>query len=935
MNAIHLLCEALNNPLGIDAQPPALSWIVTADGRDQVQTAYRILGASTPGKLAANEGDLWDSGKVVSDQTLHVPYAGRALASGEFCHCKVMVWDGYDSPSGWSEPAFWSMGLLEPEDWKGKWISDEHALQPCALPPGPKVVHKGRGAWEWSPGKRGEERESIHEPSRTAPWLRKSFTLDQAPRRAIVTIAAVGYHELYVNGRKAGDDILSPAVSKLDSRVLYVTRDITDLLQKGENTLGLWLGQGWTPWSFYGLRHGAAARGQLVIETDGQPPLTIVTDETWKTHPSPITFIGSWIFQDFGGELFDARLDNPDWCSPKFDDSAWKAASVIPVGSVTLSAENAQPNRITASFPAVAVEAFAGNWWSRSGYRIDMGRTYTGWLRLRLNGRPGQLVTLAYSDHEDGTQVGEQYDEVILDANGCADFCNRFNYRSFRWVFVSGIDVPPSLEDATGCMVHTDFSEVTTFSCSNELIVRIFDTMAATLRALTQGACVVDCPHRERGGYGSEGGGTAEFGLTRFDLQATLNKWLRDWRDVQHEDGWLPSNAPHQWGDGGMLWGLRAMMLAWWHYSYYGDRRMLAGQFPTIRKFFSYLDTQTDSDSILVFQPDGNPFKMLGDWATAIPGTDTGYDSVTKIRDGSMPVPVRERELFVNCEWIFALRISARIAELLDRREEAEAFRKRADALRQAVHARFYDHEGGFYVREEQPYLVMPLVAGLPPDEATRRRVLENLERNIVVTHKGHNVGGCPGSYHLFKFLTAEGRGDLIHTMLTRTDYPSWGHMLDQGATTFWEFWSGGDSRIHGSYTQITWFVDGLAGIKPDTAHPGFKHFVIKPAIVGDLTWVRCAYDSARGKIISNWKLENGRLTMEITVPANTTATIHIQTPAPGSVEESGSPVAVGEGIHKVEIRADDVVIETGAGTYVFTAMAPGPQVCDERTTPP
>lgn len=267
MKAVHLRCEALENPLGVDAEPPALSWIVTADGRDQMQAAYRILVASTPEKLAAKEGDLWDSGKVASDQTLHLPYAGRALASGQFCHWKVMVWDDLDSPSAWSEPSFWCMGLLEPGDWKGEWISDEYALHPCALPPGPKVVHKGRGVWEWSPGKRGQERESIHEPSRTAPWLRKTFTLDDEPRRAVVTIASVGYHELYVNGRKAGDDILSPAVSKLDSRVLYVTRDITDLLQKGENTLGLWLGQGWTPWSFYDLRHGAAAKGQLVIDT--------------------------------------------------------------------------------------------------------------------------------------------------------------------------------------------------------------------------------------------------------------------------------------------------------------------------------------------------------------------------------------------------------------------------------------------------------------------------------------------------------------------------------------------------------------------------------------------------------------------------------------------------------------------------------------------
>jgi alpha-L-rhamnosidase len=934
MKVMHLRCEALANPLGVDAQPPALSWIVTADGRDQIQGAYRILAASTPEKLRAHEGDLWDSGRIMSDQTLHVPYAGSELASGQFCHWKVMVWDGHDAPSAWSEPAFWSMGLLRPEDWKGQWISDEHALHPCALPPLPRVTHTGRGRWEWAPGKVGEERPTLHDPSRTAPWLRKSFSLARKPHRAVVTIASVGYHELHVNGAKVGDDVLSPAVSKLDSRVLYVTRDITDLLQVGENTIGLWLGQGWTPWSFYGLQHGAAAKGQLVIETEGQPPLTIVTDESWKTNPSPIRFIGSWVYRDFGGEQFDARCDNPDWCSPGGDDRAWKPASVIPVGPVALSAENVQPNRITARFPAVAVEKFAGNWWARSGYRIDLGRAYTGWLRLQLTGKPGAIVTLAYSEYDDGTQVGEQYDEVILDATGRADFCNRFNYRSFRWVFVSGLDTPPSLEDVTGCLIHTDFPEVTSFSCSNELLVRIFDTMAWTLRALSQGACIVDCAQRERGGYGSEGGGTAEFGLTRFDLQATLKKWLRDWRDVQHEDGWLPCNAPHQWGDGGPTWRLRAVTLAWWHYIHYGDRRMLADQFPTLRNHLSYLAAQADADGVLVFKADGNPFNMLGDWGTDIPGTDTGYDSVTRILDGSMPLPVRERELFANCELIFALRIAGKIADILGQRDESTTLLRRADALSQAVHTRYGDHDGGFYVRDEQPYLVMPLVAGVPPDGKTRKRLLDKLEHNILVSRKGHNSCGVPGTYHLFKFLTAENRDDLIHTMLTRRSHPSWGYMLDQGATTFWEFWNGSASRIHASYTQITWFVDGLAGLKADHARPGYKHFCIKPAIVGDVTWVACTHDSVRGRIICNWRIEDGMLTMDVTVPANTTATIHVQTPSPSSVEESGRPVAIGAGIRHIGINADAAVIEVGSGHFAFTAKAPMPRVATPSPTP-
>ncbi len=909
-----LRVEALVNPLGIDAQPPALSWIAAADGRDARQSAYRVLVASTPEKLAANEGDLWDSGKVASDQTLHLPYAGKELASGQFAHWKVMVWDGQDKPSAWSEPAFWSMGLLKPEDWKGKWISDEYALAKPDLtgPYGGPVVIKGPDG---------------QEVPRTAPWLRKSFTIPKKPARAIATIASIGYHELFVNGKKASDDVLSPAVSKLDSRVLYVTRDITELLQPGENTIGLWLGQGWAAWSSYNPKHGAAALGQIAIELNGREPMSITTDETWKTHPSPISFQGNWRYTDFGGELFDARLENPNWSAPGLDESDWKPATIIPANPKALSAQNCEPDRITDSFPVSAVDN------NGSDYLLDMGRCYTGWLRLRLSGTPGQKISLSYFDSDKMAHVGRQVDDVILDETGKADFCNRFNYRSFRWVRIKGLDAPPKPEDATALVIHTDFPVATEFSCSNEMLTRIADTMAWTYRALVQGGCPTDCAHREKCGYGAEGAAPSEFAMSRFDMQATLDKWLRDWRDVQRPDGSLPNTAPQQFGGGGPPWGMTAAAIVpWEHYPRYGDKRMLEQNYPALKAFLNYLSQQqTDSEGLIVHKGNITNLSLLGDWASAIPDTDGNQtrnpDFERRLKEGTAKFPVRERELFNNCYYILSLELAAEIAGRLDKREDAAAFRQRAEEIRKAVHARFYDQEGGFYVLNEQPCLVMPLIAKVPPDEATRQRVLGNLERNILVARKGHNWSGVLGSFQIFKYLNAQDRGDLTHTVLTRTEYPSWGNMLNQGATTFWEYWDGTASRIHSSYIAVPWFVDGLAGIKPDPAHPGYKHFSIDPAIVGDVTWVKCDYDSVRGKIFSNWKLADGKLTMEVTVPANTTATVHVPTPDPASVREGGVPVAKAPGIRKVEARDGKAVIEAGSGSYVFTAKAPTPRV--------
>lgn len=881
---VRLRCEYLDNPLGIDVVKPRLSWTLEAmtNTRGLKQSAYRVLVASTPEKLAADRGDLWDSGKVESDQQLHITYAGQQLTSRLRCHWKVRVWDQRHEASAWSEPAMWSMGLLKSSDWRGKWIADAHALKP--------------------PMAEGVKR--------TSPWLRKTFTLAGKPKRATVYVASIGYHELYVNGRKVSDAVLSPAVSELDRRVLYVTYEVTDLLEPGENCLALWVGQGWAAWQTYDIKHGATAIVQLEVERDGADSLVIATDATWKTHPSPITFIGSWKYGDFGGENYDATREIAGWNTTGLDDRSWQPATVIPAKPAILSAEMVQPNRKIEELRPVAIEPVEDH-----KFRIDMGRNYNGWLRLRVTDSGTNPVKITYSERADQAQSFNQADELIPGVDGESVFCSRFNYRTFRWATVEGLTEAPQPEDVTGFMIHTDYPATTDFSCSDDLLNRIHDTIVWTYRCLSLGGYVVDCSHRERCGYGAEGQASMECGMTHFDQAAMFTKWLRDWRDVQDpRSGSLPNTAPTRWGGGGPAWGAIVVTMPWECYLRYGDRRILYNNYAAMQGYLRWLKDRTKGGVLQVY--DKSRYGYIGDWVSAL-----GIDPAPR----GQPNPHRVRQFFNNCYMIHCLQIAGRVANLLDKPDEAAGFARQAEAMKQAVHKAFFDEATHSYVLNEQTYLALPLLIGLPP-EPLQSKVLDNLERNIRVVHKGHITSGVLGTYLQLKYLTRAGRGDLIHTMLSQPGRPGWGHMLAQGATTIWEYWDGIKSRNHTSFLSAgSWFVEGLGGIQPDPQAPGFKHIVIRPVVVGDLTWVKCTHRSIRGKIVSNWRREGGKLYVEVTVPPNTTATIHVPTPDPAAAIESGRPVGEDEvdGIKVLRAADNTAVFQVGSGHYVFEGPFP------------
>ncbi|NLH43771.1 MAG: family 78 glycoside hydrolase catalytic domain, partial [Planctomycetes bacterium] len=813
--------------------------------------------------------------------------------SGAQCFWMVKVKDENGVESAWSTLSHWTMGLLEPSDWSARWIgSDQVFKREGGFPPPDNKVPD--------------------------PWLRKTFELKEKPMRAVVYVASVGYHELYVNGEKIGDAVLAPAVTNHRKRARYVAYEIADRLKEGKNVVALWLGVSWSifpPYKTDDKPQTPIVLAQADIRLAGGQSLRIATDDSWRVHPSPNTLMGVWDFMHFGGERYDANKEVPGWCEAGFDDSAWKPATVYSPRLV-VSAQMVEPNRKIQDVKPVAVEE------TKPGvYHVDLGVNVTGWLQADVRGHAGDEIEFKFSERPNSDMTNRLHSKYVIGPEGKGTFQNRFNYFTGRWVTIEGLKYKPQLSDIRCQLVRTDYARAADFACSNELLNRIHDATLWTFEDLSLGGYVVDCAHRERMGYGGDAHATTECGLNNYSLGAFYTKWSQDWRDVQGgsaawgvaenaavkdtvEAGNLPYTAPTYWGGGGPGWSGFCVTLPWELYERYGDIRILEENFPTIQRWLAFLETKAKDN---VLQRWGGQWDFLGDWLWP------GAEGV----NGDTP----ETLFYNNCYWIFNLQTAAAIADVIGKADDAKKYRSRADEVRRAVHAKFYIPAEGSYVNGFQAYLAIALLVDLPPKEV-RPAVEKRLVEEILIRRKGHIHAGITGGAFLFKTLLALDRQDLIYTMANKTTYPGWGDMLRTGATTIYESWDMDNSLCHSSYLYIgTWFIEGLAGIKSDLRSPGFQRFVLKPGIVDDpsLTWVKAHHDSLYGRIVSNWKIDQaGVLTWNIAVPPNTTATVILPTTDAKTITESGRPLANAKGVKVISIEPNEMTLEVQPGAYEF-----------------
>jgi alpha-L-rhamnosidase len=794
---------------------------------------------------------------------VHIAHAGAKLRARQRCWWQVRVRDQAGVWSDWSAPANWTMGLLEAGDWHARWIGTGESL-PVTEPP------------------------QVCPNTLPDPWLRRAFTLEVAPVRATAFVASIGFHELYVNGTRVGDAVLVPNVTDHSKRARYVAYEIGHVL------------------------------GQFEVDLPQGRTLRIVTDESWSTHPSPSRLLGSWHFRDFGGEHYDAGRELPGWAEPGGSEAGWHPAVTFSP-QLTISADQAEPNVLAEEVHPVAVER-AGD-----GYRFDFGRNFAGWVELAIAGQPGDRIELQTSERANQAMCYGQRSTYVVGPTGRGVFRHRFNYAAGRWLQVQGLRQTPVLNDLRGWVVRPAFARASGFECASPRLNAIRATALWTLENLTLGGYIVDCPHRERMGYGGDAYATTTTGLGAYRLGAFFTKWAEDWRDVQdsrpswginvpagepgsggREAGNFPYTAPTHWGGGGPAWSGYGVCLPWEIYRHYGDEEIVRRSLPMVERWLAFLETKTAGGLLVRY---GGNWDFLGDWMW--PGTD-GTST-----NGDTPAAL----CFNNCFWIHNLQLGSAMARIAGRHDLAAAWSRRADEVRQAVHARFFNAADASYVDGSQASLAMVLLAAVPPPKL-RPAVWQRLEREIREVRGGHIHAGITGGSFLFQVLMTAGRDDLICLMVDRDDPPGWGAMLQRGATTFWESWEENpDSRLHSSFLFVgAWFVHGVLGIQPHPEHPGFQHFVIRPGVTDhpSLTWARGHYDSIHGRIAVAWRQEGGVFHLEAQVPPNTRARLELPAARVEDVTEEGRPAAQCDGVLSAATGTERVVLQLASGTYRF-----------------
>lgn len=870
-----LQCEYLTDPLGIDVQTPRFTWRLsdTDHTRGQKQTGYQVLVASRPALLEEGRADVWDSGQIISAQSALVPFAGKLLASGENCFWKVRVIDKDNKPSAWSSTARFSMGLLAPTDWTGSWIKHPNA---------PVVDHI---------------------------WFRKTFTLRDKAASAFIFVASIGYHELYVNGQKVDARVLAPSLTRLDKRVLYVTYDIATALKAGDNCIAVWTGPGWSRYSFF--KTEPALRVQLNGNTTGGDAISLASDTSWRCQTSSSEDIGGCEYKDHGGEQIDAQKYIPDWNAVEFDDKAWPSAVAVSINA-TLSAQMVEPSRV---IETIGARSISGN----GPYEVDLATNFSGWISVRMkNQSAGNVVTIQVSDDPASVQAFGQKSIYVCKGGSSETFQNRFNYAAGRYLTISGLKNKPALADIEGYVIGTDLHRVGHFSCSSDLFNRIYETDLWTYRANTVEGYTSDCPHRERLGYGEENFATAwGCGIPNYDAGAFYTKVVRDWCDVQQADGWINHTAPQiNTHYGGTMWSSAPLNIGWEFYKNYGDKRILAESYATDKAWLDYLAANVE-DGILrpynkTYNKDGAG-NFLGDWAEPY----TKSDPLGGKEFGN----TTEALLFNNCDYALDLRNFIAIAKILDKPEDVAAYGKRLEALKARVQARFFNPDQDTYIDSRQIHLAFPMFAGITPDNV-KPKVLANFEKEILVTRPYLDMGSS-GLPVLLKFLIEDiERNDIIAEHLSKTTEPGYGFFLSRGETAWPEYWDDTKpSRIHTCYTGIAaWFIKGLGGIREDPNQFGYQSFIIKPALVGNLTFADAKTESLYGTISSRWERKNGIIQMDIVIPVNSTATVYVPAADAKNVTESGVAISEAKGVRLLKMEGSDAVLQVQSGVYQFVS---------------
>ena len=1058
---VRLRCEYMDNPVGIDAANPHLSWQNESSERNWRQSAYQIFVASTPEQARSGRGDVWDSGRQASPESVGIAYAGPALASGRRYYWSVRVWDSTGKSSQSGQVAWWEMGLLSTADWQAKWISrsdpeeeadrssirwiwlpdqDAFAVPPATsavfrldfeltrmprsaafyllaraaskvtvngheaggkdgrfqafdrqditeflamgrnsilvtlttaarapggpppgaaqpaggspapgtMPPaagqtgqgggggrrqaGPrpaalaallKISHSDgtvdrfptSGKWQsrlatasdWKPAaviadlsdrKMGTDPGTL--PT-SASLFRSEFAVSKRVKAARLYVTALGSYRAFINGKRVGDDVLTPEYTEYKRRVTYQTYDVGSLLAQGRNVIGAMLGDGWfgSAMSWTGVRFSflpppARLLAQLRIDYADGSRETVSTGESWKTAAAPILHS-----EIYAGEIYDARLEQPGWNQSGFDDSKWTPVAGADAPSSAIAGQATLPVRIVETLKPKTITPA-----SNGAYVVDMGQNMVGWLKLRVAGAAGTKVRLRFAEilNPDGTlyvdnlRNANQTDAYYLRGGGEEVFEPHFTFHGFRYVEITGYPGALTADKLTGEVVSSAHSINGKLTTSSDLVNRMWKTGIWGQRGNFV-SIPTDCPQRdERLGWTGDAQVFWRTGSYNADIAAFGRKWLRDVVDGQTDEGAFGNTAPGLPGGGfGGIgapgWGDAGVIVPWTAWQQFGDKGIIRENWSAMEKWMTFI--QDANPNFLRRNKTGANF---ADWLPA--GSQT------------------PRDLVATTYWALVAQMMSEMAGTLDKPADAKKYAQVFESIRTAFQNEFIKPDGSVGSGSQTSYL-LALHMKLVPD-ALKQVVLDRLVKDIE-DHNWHLTTGFLGTPHLLFVLADNGRTDVAYRLLLNETYPSWGYMLSKGATTWWERWNSdtGDPAMnsfnHYAFGSVmAWVYRYVAGIDTAPGAPGFHQIVIRPRLDDRLTSARGEYDSVYGKIVSDWNgTHKGPFTLKATIPANASAKIYLPVIPNARVFEGGKPVSA-------RTEAGSYVVETGSGTYEF-----------------
>jgi len=871
-----LRVEYLTNPLGIDTPRPRLSWRITSTERNTAQAAYEV-------RVSRNETLVWDSGRIASDSSVFVTYGGPALASRTRYVWRVRVWDTKGRVSPWSAAAFWETGLMQPSDWTAAWVGTA---------PSPT--------------------DSVGGPS---PLFRRAFRLTGAVASARIYATSLGLYELYLNGQRVGDGLFTPGWTSYNRRLQYQTYDVTALLRSGPNAVGAELGDGWYrgQLGFNGQRNVYGKRLGLLLQLeiryqDGRTE-RIVPDSAWRTSTGPI--LASDIY---GGETYDARQERIGWANAGYDDRTWAPVQTLesPPPKSRLLAPESPPVRRVVELRPVGIRR------SASGETIfDLGQNFTGWARLKVNGTAGTVVTLRFAEvldrrgdlYTENLRRANQTDRYTLRGGGPETYEPHFTFHGFRYVGVRGLPAAADSSTITGIVVSSDLQETGAFETSDSLLNQLQHNIVWGQRSNFLDV-PTDCPQRdERLGWTGDAQVFAPTAAYNFDVSGFFSKWLGDVAADQDVSGSLPwvipdvLHADSANASGTAGWSDAAVIVPWTMYVAYGDRGLLARQYPSMRAWVEFERRRAGAD--LLWQPGW----QFGDWL-ALHSDDPSYPGATTNTD-----------FIATAYFAHSADLVAQAARALGKGDDAERYEALFRDVQAAFNREFVSATGRVGENTQTAY-ALAIAFHLLPDSLIRAaadRLAADVQARGV-----HLTTGFLGTPQLLPVLGGTGHLDVAYGLLMQRSYPSWLYPITRGATTMWERWdgirpdssfedAGMNSFNHYAFGAVgAWMYSAIGGIQLDPQVPGGKAVWITPQPGGGLTFARAALETLYGRVMSSWKLDGPRFVLDVTVPPNTSANVLLW----GTTAQA---VRGAEGARDIQQRDRDVLIVVGSGNYQFT----------------